>query len=287
MERPFVCHIPQNNPKPIIYSSPHSGRIYETSFLMQAALSFKEIRMSEDFYVDQLFATVIETGSFFLEACFPRSFVDVNRSSDDLDHKLIAKSDTYRMSPRTAAGLGVIPRIVSDGIDIYDKKLSAEEVKWRLNNFYFPYHSKLRQLIDQAIENFGFAILLDVHSMPHNCLDHLADDKLGIPQIILGDCFGSSSTSNFSQQVYDIFTSEGFNVRRNSPFSGGFITKNYGLPRQNVQAIQIEIDRSLYMDEQNLILHSGFLNLRRKLQNIIYAISTIGLCESYFFQAAE
>ena len=205
MEQPFICHIPQSNLKPIIYSSPHSGRIYSSSFLRQAVLNLKTIRMSEDFYVDQLLGTATKTGSFFLEACFPRSFVDVNRSSDDLDYKLIEKSDAYRMSPRTAAGLGVIPRVVSDGIDIYDKKLTIKDVKQRLANFYFPYHKRLQQLIDQAIGEFGFAVLFDVHSMPHNSLEHLADDRGRTPQIVIGDCFGSSSAGDISQRVVYIF----------------------------------------------------------------------------------
>ena len=283
MHRTFICHSPQNTHTPVIYNNPHSGRIYNVNFLRQTALSFKEMRLSEDFYVDQLLDSVPESGSFLLEACFPRSFVDVNRSPSDLDEKLIAKLNSVGVNPRTAAGLGVIPRIVGDGIEIYHDKLSLEEVKFRLDTFYFPYHNKLQELINRAIESFGVAILFDVHSMPHNCLASLPDGHSPTPEIVLGDCFGTSCSSVFSQEVFDVFVSEGFSVIRNNPFSGGFITKNYGGSHQNVQAIQIEIDRSLYLDEKNFTIHDGFFKLKKKLRNIFHILSeTIDKKVSFF-----
>ena len=287
MQRTFVCHKPKTLLSPLIYNSPHSGRVYSQRFLRQASLNLKEIRVSEDFYVEQLLDSVPASGSFLLEACFPRCYVDVNRSSNDLDHHLISKLDHCSMNPKTAAGLGVIPRVVGDGIDIYDKKLSLEEVKFRLDKYYFPYHRELKRLIKYSVEKFGMAILLDVHSMPHNCIDHLVDNKASTPQIVVGDCFGSSCSSTFSQTIFESFVSEGFKVRRNTPFSGGFITRNYGAPSQNVQAIQIEIDRSLYMDESNFKLHSGFPLLKHKLENIIISLAKNFDPKNFLFHAAE
>lgn len=275
MLRPFVCHTPINYSSPLIFSSPHSGRIYNKSFLMQATLNLKEVRISEDFYVDQLLAPVTEFGAFFLEACFPRSFVDVNRSPDELDQKLISDLKTGGTNSRTLAGLGVIPRVVGDGIEIYDHKLCLQEVNYRLRRYYHPYHYKLQALVNQAIKHFGLAVLFDFHSMPHNCLENFTDKSACAPQIVLGDCFGSSCSSEFSKKVFDIFVSEGFRVKRNSPFSGGFITKNYGVSRKNVEAIQIEIDRSMYMDENTFELSSGFLDLREKLKKVYFHLSNI------------
>ena len=273
MQRPFVCHRPKLFDTPIIYNSPHSGRIYNSSFLGHSVLSFNEIRVSEDYYVDQLFQSATENGAFLLEACFPRSFVDVNRSPSELDQKLIAELSSTIMSPRTSAGLGVIPRIVGDGIEIYSEKLSLEEVKIRLNSYYYPYHRQLKKLIGHALEHFGTAILLDVHSMPHACLENFSDDKTQLPQIVIGDCFGSSCSPSFSQEVFDIFESEGFKVVRNSPFSGGFITKNYGSPVEKVHVIQVEIDKSLYMNEEDFRLHSGYEDLRLRLDAIVKSLS--------------
>lgn len=287
MQQAFICHNPENSQTNVIFNSPHSGRLYNTNFLKQAALSFKDIRASEDFYVDQLLTSVTQTDATLLEACFPRAFVDVNRAASDLDQKLIEKLKMNNSDPRTAAGLGVIPRVVGEGIEIYQQKLSLEEVNIRLNTYYFPYHEKLQKLINQAIENFGTAILFDFHSMPHNCLENRASKNSCLPEIVLGDCFGSSCSSKFSQQVYDIFVSEGFNVTRNDPFSGGFITKNYGVSHQNIQAIQIEIDRSLYMDEKNLTLGAGYLKLKNKLHNVVHALSDLKEKKDYSFRAAE
>ena len=287
MQRPFVCHRPKLFDTPIIYNSPHSGRIYNSSFLDHSVLSFNEIRVSEDYYVDQLFQSATENGAFLLEACFPRSFVDVNRSPSELDQKLIAELSSTIMSPRTSAGLGVIPRIVGDGIEIYSEKLSLEEVKIRLNSYYYPYHRQLKKLIGHALEHFGTAILLDVHSMPHACLENFSDDRTQMPQIVIGDCFGSSCSPSFSQEIFDIFESEGFKVVRNSPFSGGFITKNYGVSHENVEVIQIEIDRSMYMNEKKLALHAGFFTLRKKLEKIIRSLAHRKREKSFMFQAAE
>ena len=287
MQRPFICTKPRKNHLPVIYNSPHSGRIYDGNFLRQSALSFKEIRISEDFYVDTLLDSVVDYGAFLLEASFPRSFVDVNRAASDLDQNLILDLDVKSMNPKTAAGLGVIPRIVGDGVEIYPQKLNLKEVNRRLDLYYFPYHNQLQKLINQAIENFGVAILFDIHSMPHSCLESLDSAVSEPPQIVLGDCFGTSCDPWFSQAVFDVFDSEGFVVRKNCPFSGGFITKNYGVSEQNVQVIQIEIDRSLYMDEVNFTLKSGFFDLKKKLQKIFDLLSDIGGKKSLLVQAAE
>ena len=142
-------------------------------------------------------------------------------------------------------------------------------------------------LIDQAITKFGGAVVFDVHSMPRNSLDHLSEEGANIPQIVLGDCFGSSCDPLLSQEVFEIFVSEGFRVKKNSPFPGGFITKNYGAPKQNVHVIQIEIDRSLYMNERTITLHAGFFKMKKKLRNIINLLSDIKRIDLTAIQAAE
>ncbi len=287
MQRPFVCHRPKFFDTPIIYNSPHSGRIYDSDYLEHSVLTLNEIRTSEDYYVDQLLQSVTDNGAFLLEACFPRSFVDVNRAPDELDEKLIAELSPKVMNSRTSAGLGVIPRIVGDGIEIYNEKLNLVEVEARLNAYYYPYHSQLQKIINTTIKKFGVAILFDVHSMPHACLESYTDFRSQLPQIVIGDCFGSSCTSRFSQEVFDLFVSEGFKVAKNSPFSGGFITKNYGVSHENVEAIQIEIDRSMYMNEENLTLHPGFFELREKLGNIVRTLADNKRKKTIKFQAAE
>ena len=287
MQRPFICHKPRAGCSPIIFNSPHSGRYYSKSFLSQSVLSLDKIRLSEDFYVDSLLKPVVEFGSVLLEACFPRSFVDVNRSSTELDRKLITNAKESLTNARTLAGLGVIPRIVGSGLEIYKTKISSSEVDSRLNNYYFPYHNKLKQVVDNSVNAFGFAILLDFHSMPNSCINQSRNNKSLVPQVVLGNCFGTSCDEKLSEKVFDIFSTSGFRVEMNNPFSGGFITKNYGVPKENAHAIQVEIDRSLYMDEANYTLHSGYSELKKKLRKVICEISKIKMYKNNFLKAAE
>ena len=286
MQRPFICHKPRAGCSPIIFNSPHSGRYYSKSFLSQSVLSLDKIRLSEDFYVDSLLKPVVEFGSVLLEACFPRSFVDVNRSSTELDRKLITNAKESLTNARTLAGLGVIPRIVGSGLEIYKTKISSSEVDSRLNNYYFPYHNKLKQVVDNSINAFGFAILFDFHSMPNSCINQSRNNKSLVPQVVLGNCFGTSCDEKLSEKVFGIFSTSGFRVEMNNPFSGGFITKNYGVPKENAHAIQVEIDRSLYMDEANYTLHSGYSELKKKLRKVICEISKIKMYKNNFLKAA-
>lgn len=287
MQRPFIFHKPRFGCSPIIFNSPHSGRYYSKSFLSQSVLTFDRIRLSEDCYVESLLKPVVEFGSVLLEACFPRSFVDVNRSPDELDQKLISDAKESSENARTLAGLGVIPRIVGSGLEMYQSKISLNEVDYRLNNYYFPYHKKLRQVVDDTIDAFGFAVLFDFHSMPHSCINHSRNNKASMPQVVLGNCFGTSCDEKLSEKVFDIFSMVGFRVEMNNPFSGGFITKNYGTPKENIHTIQVEIDRSLYMNEANYTLHSGYSDLKKKLRKVICEISKIKKYKNNFLQAAE
>ena len=287
MQQPFICHKPSNGHSPTIFNSPHSGRKYSRHFLSQSVLNLDRIRLSEDFYVDKFLEPAVEFGSVFLEACFPRSFIDVNRSSKELDEKLIYNLEKTSANPRTLAGLGVVPRVVGSGLDIYQTKMPLNEVEYRLNSYYFPYHKKLRQVIDQSVAKFGYAILFDFHSMPHSCINYSSKRKSFIPQVVLGDCFGASCEGELSEKVFNLFCAAGFRVEMNNPFSGGFITKNYGVPKENVQAIQVEIDRSLYMNETDYTLHSGYLNLKEKLRSVIYELSNVKKIKSSLLHAAE
>ena len=287
MQRPFICHKPRVGCSPIIFNSPHSGRYYSKSFLNQSVLTFDKIRLSEDFYVDSLLKPVVEFGSVLLEACFPRSFVDVNRSPMELDQKLIRNAKEGLTNARTLAGLGVIPRIVGCGLEMYRTKISLSEVDSRLNNYYYPYHRKLKQVVDDSISAFGFSILFDFHSMPHSCINHSRDNKSLMPQVVLGNRFGASCDEKLSEKIVDIFSTAGFRVEMNNPFSGGFITKNYGIPKENSHTIQVEIDRSLYMNEANYTLHSGHLDLKKKLRKVICEISKIKMFKNNASQAAE
>ena len=267
--------------------SPHSGRQYSRNFLNQSVLSFHKIRASEDFYVDELLKPVIEFGSLLLEARFPRSFVDLNRSPKELDEKLIMNIKETLINARTSAGLGVIPRVVGSGLEIYRTIICLNEVNFRLKNYYFPYHHELKKVINHSMATFGFVVLLDFHSMPHSCITNPRKQNSLLPQIVLGDCFGTSCDSTLSEKVFNIFSTVGFRVKMNDPFSGGFITKNYGTPKKNIHSIQIEIDRSLYMNETDHTLHSGYLDLKKKIKHVICEMSKIRKQNNSFLRTVK
>ena len=269
MIKAYNCHLPKILNSPIIFNSPHSGRLYESKFLKETKLSWDEIRLSEDCYVDNLLDFVTEFGCVLMEATFPRAFVDVNRSSHEMDPKIIKGLKKTLITPRIAAGLGVIPRLVGNGKEIYKKKISLPEANYRLKNYYFPYHEKLKDIIDKSIQKFGLSVLVDFHSMPHNSIQNPDKNRTRLPQVILGDCFGASCHPLLVKKVYDLFVDAGFRVEMNNPFSGGFITQNYGTPLSNIHVIQVELDRSLYMNEANFRPHEGYADIKKRLRSII------------------
>ncbi|MEE2773803.1 MAG: N-formylglutamate amidohydrolase [Pseudomonadota bacterium] len=272
---------------PILFNSPHSGRIYQKTFLEQSDLTLEQIRASEDCYVDRLIGTAPKYGCFVLEAHFPRVFVDVNRSSEDLDPLLIKNVNLSKTNKRVEAGLGVIPRVVGSGVEIYNKKISRQEVDRRMSTFYFPYHRQLRKALSEIRRLFGYAILLDFHSMPHSSLQLFEKNNTVSPDVVLSDCYGVSCDSWLMELVTQEFVTSGFKVAKNTPFSGGFITRKYGTPQKQIHAIQVEIDRSLYMDEDTYSLKEDYLKLKGKVDQIIKSLSEFDYTGRRKYDAAE
>lgn len=256
---------------PLIFASPHSGRDYPGELLRNSRLDRHALRQSEDCYVDLLFDEAPRFGAPLLRALFPRAFVDVNRARDELDPRMFSDdipkhADTR--SSRVIAGLGVIPRIVADGQDIYGRKLYYFDAKRRLSACYDPYHAALRRLIDAARDRFGSAIVIDCHSMPSA---GGAPFRAGEPRIdfVLGDRFGSSCDPAIVAETEDVLRSFGYEVARNAPYAGGYVASSYGRPREGVHVLQIEINRALYLDERRIARTSGFETLRRNMTALI------------------
>ena len=216
-------------------------------------------RQSEDSYVDLLFDEAPRYGAPLLRALFPRAYVDVNRSRDELDPRMFAddlphNADTR--SSRVIAGLGVIPRIVADGHDIYSRKLYYFDARRRLSACYDPYHASLSRLIEEARVQFGCAVLIDCHSMPSA---GGAPFRSGEPRIdfVLGDRFGSSCAPFVTEIAEDTLASLDYEVARNAPYAGGFVAASYGRPKKGVHVLQIEINRALYLDERRIARTEG------------------------------
>lgn len=266
---PFEILAPDHQSAPFVFSSPHSGRFYPQSFLDASRLDPRAIRSSEDMMVDALFADAIDLGAPLIRAVYPRAFLDVNREPFELDPKMF----TGRVPPfanirslRVAGGLGTIPRIVCDAQDIYRDPMPIETALDRIDSVYKPYHDALRQLLAQTHVGFGKACLIDCHSMPSAM--RAGHGRLR-PDIVLGDRFGISCAGELTEAAAQCLRDMGYTVCRNKPYAGGFITEHYGRPSRGLHALQIEINRALYMDEQNLELHDGFERLRSDMSCLI------------------
>lgn len=206
--------------------------------------------------MDRLILSAPDHGAAVLTARVPRSaFVDLNRGPEEIDPLVVQGATTPAMNPRIMAGLGVIPRVVSQGRSIHDRPMPQAEAESRLSRFWHPYHRALSGLIDEAVARFGGAVLIDMHSMPRDALAHLPRPR---PDMVLGDRNGVSAAPRISAAVGDAVAAEGFRLRRNSPFSGAYITAAYGRPRENVHVVQLELDRSLYMDERRIEPRADF-----------------------------
>jgi N-formylglutamate amidohydrolase len=261
----------------VVFASPHSGRDYPPAFLRQAELNASQIRSSEDAFVDLLFENVPDHGAPLLTATAPRAFLDLNRGPDELDSALIQGVRRTAHNPRIASGLGVIPRVVANGRQIYRGKLSLAQAHDRIAQYWRPYHDQLQTLLDESMNVFGEAILIDCHSMPHEALENVGPPGAARPHIVLGDRFGSAVASPVVERVEAAFATAGLRVARNMPFAGAFITQHYGRPSRHQHAIQVEIDRALYMDERTLEPNANFTAFKTLLNGVIAEVAAIGL----------
>jgi N-formylglutamate amidohydrolase len=275
MKDAFTLALPASRHSCAVFSSPHSGSDYPAALRRASRLDLAELRSSEDAFVDELFAAAPEMGAPLLAARAPRAWVDLNRAPDDLDPALIAGAGRTARNPRIAAGLGVIPRVVGEGRAIIDGKLSLAEAEMRIATVWRPYHACLARLIEESRAAFGVAVLFDCHSMPHDALNAVPSVWGRRPDVILGDRFGASCERWLTDTVADIFSNAGFLVGRNTPFAGGYITQAYGRPRSGVHALQIEIDRGLYMDEARIERLADFAAVAGRISTVTRALAAV------------
>jgi len=264
---------------PLVFSSPHSGRDYPAAFLAASKLDALAIRRSEDSFVDELFGHVPQLGAPLLRALFPRAFVDPNREPYELDPAMFTTplpAFVNRRSPRVAAGLGTIARVVANGSEIYSGKLDFDEANERIERCYRPYHDALEDLIAHTRTMFGTCVLIDCHSMPSigGPMENDAGRRRQV-DFILGDAHGRSCARTLTLLVEDTLRGMGYSVVRNTPYSGGFITRNYGRPERGVHALQIEINRALYMDETSFERTEGLARVAADMRDLAVRIAEI------------
>lgn len=265
---PFSVLAPREQLAPFVFCSPHSGRIYPRDFLAASRLDPHTLRKSEDCFVDDLFSPVVSLGAPLLSARFPRAYLDVNREPYELDPELFSESlpsHANTQSVRVIGGLGTIARIVADGEEIYSSRLTLEDALHRIDRLYRPFHAALADLLDRTRARFGYAVLIDCHSMPSATASQSSGTR---PDFVLGDRFGASCDGRLTRQVRDVLSNQGYDVLLNRPYAGGFITEHYGRPPRGIHALQIEINRSLYLDEARLAPTLGFARLQKHLSQL-------------------
>lgn len=278
IDPPFEVVSPAEQTLPFVFASPHSGRVYPKSFLQATRLDGTVIRRSEDSFVDEIFGAAPALGAPLLKAHFPRAFVDPNREAYELDPAMFEgplPQFVNSRSPRVLAGLGTIARVVRDGAEIYSRKMSFQEAQARIDTYYKPYHATLRALLDATHKQFGCAVLVDCHSMPS--VGGPLDQDIGAtrPDFVLGDRFGTSCARRLTDMMERALSMQGFAVVRNNPYAGGFSTEHYGRPAMGLHALQIEINRSLYMDEERIERTAGIKRVSLAATTLMRALGEV------------
>jgi N-formylglutamate amidohydrolase len=268
-ESALHLRLPQRRALPLVLSSPHSGSEYPEEFLTASRLDPLTLRRSEDSFVDEIFAAGPSLGAPLLAARFPRAFLDVNREAWELDPTMFSDplpNFVNIRSPRVRMGLGTIARVVASGEEIYARKLRFAEAKRRVEGLYNPYHHALHRLVGETENAFGGYLLIDCHSMPSAASE--AGGQVAA-DIVLGDCHGASCVAHVVDAARSLLTRRGFSVALNAPYAGGFTTGHYGNPRRGRHALQIEINRGLYMDERSYRKKTGFARLVSEMTDLV------------------
>jgi N-formylglutamate amidohydrolase len=283
---PFEILEPSTWAGPIVFNSPHSGNIYPRSFLTSARLDLASLRRSEDSFVDELFLGVVRRGHPLMRAHFPRCYVDVNREPYELDPRMFEgrlPSFANTRSMRVAGGLGTVARVVGDAQEIYDQRIPVDDALARIEELYKPYHRALRRLVTKVHRHCGAAVLVDCHSMPSTAG---AKDERPRADVVLGDRYGTSCVAIVSETIEATLTELGYLVSRNKPYAGGFITEHYGNPSAGLHAIQLEINRGLYMDERHYERAVTFPRLAADLETLADRLGKIPIDEIQPYRAA-
>lgn len=266
------CRQPARQSVPLVVASPHSGSSYPGAFLAQAAVSLASLRRAEDAFVDDLFGAAPALGMPLLAARFPRSYVDANREPYELDPGMFEGPLPRPLNHRTtrvAAGLGMIPRVAASGEAIYRARVPADEIERRLESCWRPYHIALSMLVEQTYAQFGGVLLVDAHSMPSTASGVGPRDREHRIDIVLGDNHGEACFAELIDAAQRFLTARGLRVHRNQPYAGGFTTQRYGRPSVGRHALQIEINRALYMDEARHEKNAGFRSIQGLMSDLL------------------
>jgi len=277
---------PENNKKkPIIVSSPHSGTYIPSKLSKNKSITSNDNMNIQDMFVNDLSYNFNKYGITVLQTIISRLVIDLNRNINEIDPNIIINLPSnvnFEISEKTRAGIGLILTKDINGKEIYPNGIEWREIKNRINLFYDPWHKILRNEIEEISKQFGCAFLIDLHSMP-------SEQVYGIklPDFVIGNVFNTSSDKIVSEELKNLINKNGYSCSFNKPYSGGFITKNYSQLNKNVQCIQLEINKKLYMDEMNIKKNINFLEFSENMNKIIKEFSEFIVYRSNNSIAAE
>ena len=267
---PFLRIGPDSPASPVVLSVPHAGREYSEALLRSSRLPRSALESLEDRLVDRLVWRALGSGATGIVATAPRAEIDLNRDEREIDPAMVVPPPPARSilpSARTRGGLGLIPSRIGGAGSIWLQRLPEKELRRRIEQIHRPYHQALAEMLERARERFGVAILLDCHSMPPR-------DQASAPRIVLGDRHGATISPDLLAAAVDAAKARGFAAGMNVPYAGGYITARHGKPSQNIHALQLEIDRSLYLDEKLREPGSGFDSTARLIAEIAAALAS-------------
>jgi N-formylglutamate amidohydrolase len=283
---PFEIVEPASWRAPVIFNSPHSGSVYPLEFLNASRIDLAALRRSEDSFMDELIADLSDRGFPTVRVNFPRSYVDVNREPYELDPRMFdgrLPSFANTRSMRVAGGLGTVARVVGDAQEIYRQRIPVDDAIRRIEGLYKPYHRALRRLFTRVHRDFGAAILIDCHSMPSSAG---AKDERPRADVVLGDRYGTSCVAAVAETIESTLRAQGYSVSRNKPYAGGFITEHYGNPAAGLHAVQLELNRALYMDERRFERSPSFARLAADLEILADTLAALPIQELRPYRAA-
>lgn len=272
-EIPYLLQIPEKMSAPVVFASPHSGSLYPGDMREALCVPLETVRRTEDAFVDELFRAVPHKGGILVAAKYARTVADLNRDPRELDPDMFSDGVPRPCGMPTArvdAGLGCLPRVAARGETIYGRRLTRAEGEARLSGIHDLYHQCLATELGSLKERHGRAFLIDCHSMPS-----VQPGRRNLADIVLGDRFGSSCDPRLTGRIERAFRAHGFSVARNAPYAGGYTTRRYGRPKRDFHAVQIEINRGLYMDEHAVATNSGFEQLQQTLAGIVDEILSV------------
>ena len=278
VDPPIEVVAPAQQQVALVCASPHSGSDYPSVFLAQSRLDPLTLRRSEDSFVDEIFGGAVELGAPLLKARFPRAYLDPNREPFELDPTMFAEplpAYVNTRSSRVQVGLGTIARVVATGEEIYARKLRFADAVLRVERLYRPYHQALRQLLAATSEHFAGYVLVDCHSMPSTAGPGEREFRRSGVDIVLGDCHGTSCHPAIMETAQRILTAKGYRVVRNAPYAGGFTTSHYGAPQGGRHAIQVEINRALYMNERSIDRKPFLRQLTQDMGDLMAALAVL------------